>query len=106
MLPRPALSEDHRIRSLPQGESVPLSVSLILRVDPRNAFQARRQLHSCMAPAPRIDVVADPNGHGQTTFIIKLAYRDVDALMHYVMTHLPTAEFGALGTRLATGAAR
>lgn len=93
---RPALFPQHPPHARPQAESAPDALFLIVRVDPRHAFLARRHLRLAAAPAPRVRQLADPHGHGQACFLVQLRRGDVDALMDRLMRHLPAAEFGRL----------
>ncbi|MBO9355465.1 hypothetical protein GG851_15850 [Bordetella petrii] len=91
---------------MPRREAASKNVFLTVRVDARNAFQARRQLRACPTQPLEIRIVADPRHRDLTTFVIKLAQDDIAALMHHLMVRLPAAEFGAVSNSRVMGAAR
>lgn len=94
---RPALFLHHPSHARPRAEGAPDALFLIVRVDPRHAFLARRHLRLAATPALRVRRLADRHGHGQACFLVQLRRGDADALMDHLMRHLPAAEFGRLG---------
>ncbi len=96
MLSPVRFTEIRHQQSLPQQKTASKIVFLTVRVDARNAFQTRRQLHLCATQALEIHIVAAPRHHNLTTFVIKLAQDDINEVMHHLMVQLPAAEFGAI----------
>jgi len=105
MSARHAAFPTRQAHGLPTARPAPACISLIVRVDPRHVFLAHRHLRQYAACPLQVRRLADPDRHGQASFLVRLPHRDADALMHYLMTHLPAAEFGRLASRpLATAA--